>query len=152
MNTYQRSQVNTLRQRLAEAPHHIITLFGPRQTGKTTIVRQALRQIDLRSRYLAVDEPDTADFRIPSAGAETTFSIVARAQHRTGWCATGKKRGLRRNGRRANGFVLVFDEIQKIPQLVGNRQGLVGCRPCQELPPSRGYSGLGAATHAGGIE
>ena len=39
MNPFQRPQVNTLVQRLAEAPHPIIALFGPRQTGKTTIVR-----------------------------------------------------------------------------------------------------------------
>ena len=58
MESYQRSHVNTLVQRLAESPHHIIALFGPRQTGKTTIVRQALQQIESEHRYLAVDEPD----------------------------------------------------------------------------------------------
>ena len=47
MDSFQRSQVNTLLQRLAEAPHRIIALSGPRQTGKTTIVQQARRQVDL---------------------------------------------------------------------------------------------------------
>ena len=59
MESFQRSQVITVVQRLAEAPHRLIALLGPRQTGKTTIVRQALRRIDLKSRYLAVDEPDS---------------------------------------------------------------------------------------------
>ena len=47
MESFQRSQVDTLVERLAEPAHHIIALFGPRQTGKTTIARQALGRIDL---------------------------------------------------------------------------------------------------------
>ena len=65
MASFQRPQVATLYRRLAEPPRQLIALFGPRQTGKTTIVRQALRQIDLGSRYLAVDEPDSTEFRVP---------------------------------------------------------------------------------------
>ena len=60
MATFQRDHVGTLVSRLAEPPHFIIALFGPRQTGKTTIVRQALPRIEQPSRYLAVDEPDSA--------------------------------------------------------------------------------------------
>ena len=65
MAPFQRPQVATLYSRLAEPPRQLIALFGPRQTGKTTIVRQVLRQIDLESRYLAVDEPDSTEFRVP---------------------------------------------------------------------------------------
>ena len=43
MAAFQRVQVRTLISRLAEPPNRIIALFGPRQTGKTTIVREALR-------------------------------------------------------------------------------------------------------------
>lgn len=49
MASFQRDQVATLTRRLAEPPDFIIALFGPRQTGKTTIVRQALRLIEQRS-------------------------------------------------------------------------------------------------------
>ena len=121
MNPFQRPQVNTLRQRLAEPPHPIIALFGPRQTGKTTIVRQALRQIDLRSRYLAVDEPDTTDFRIPSA-AGATFPL---SQERdTGWLVRNWEEARIEAERSPHGFVLVFDEIQKIPRWSETVKGL----------------------------
>lgn len=39
MAAFQRTQVVALVRRLVEAPRRIIALFGPRQTGKTTIVR-----------------------------------------------------------------------------------------------------------------
>lgn len=57
MPAFQRAQVATLSHRLGEAPSRIIAVFGPRQTGKTTIVRQALGQIPQQGLYLAVDEP-----------------------------------------------------------------------------------------------
>ena len=75
MDSYQRSHVSTLAQRLAESPHRIIALFGPRQTGKTTIVRQALQHIGPDHRYLAVDEPDSARFPVTPSAAETTFPL-----------------------------------------------------------------------------
>ena len=121
MNPFQRPQVNTLRQRLAEPPHPIIALFGPRQTGKTTIVRQALRQIDLRSRYLAVDEPDTTDFRIPSAAGATFPLSQARD---TNWLVRNWEEARIEAERSPRGFVLVFDEIQKIPQWSETVKGL----------------------------
>ena len=55
MDHFERAHVATIVRRLAETPTRLIAVFGPRQTGKTTIVRQALRQVDLESRYLAVD-------------------------------------------------------------------------------------------------
>jgi len=55
METFERAQATTLGERLAEEPHRLISLFGPRQAGKTTIVRQALRKIGRTPRkYLAV--------------------------------------------------------------------------------------------------
>ena len=59
MAPFQRSQVTTLVNRLAEPPRQLIAVFGPRQTGKSTIVRQALQQIRQTSTYLSVDEPDS---------------------------------------------------------------------------------------------
>ena len=57
---FRRFHVSTLIQRLSERPTFIHALFGPHQTGKNTIVRQTLSQIDPPARYLAVDEPDPA--------------------------------------------------------------------------------------------
>ena len=58
MHPFERGQVETLCQWLDLYPEYLIAIFGPRQTGKTTIVRQTIQRIRLGSRYLAVDEPD----------------------------------------------------------------------------------------------
>ena len=121
MASFQRPQVTTLYRRLAEPPRQLIALFGPRQTGKTTIVRQALRQIDLESRYLAIDEPDSSEFRVPSTATETTF--LAPQERDAEWLVRHWEEA-RREAEQLGGFVLVFDEIQKIPQWSETIKGL----------------------------
>ena len=121
MSSFQRAQVATLCERLAEPPSRIIALFGPRQTGKTTVVRQALRKINSKSRYFAVDEPEPATPRIPSDMAEATFS--ASQQRDTAWLVRNWEEA-RLEAEQSGGFVLVFDEIQKI------RTGLRPSRAC----------------------
>ena len=131
MASFQRSQVTTLGHRLAEAPHRLIALFGPRQTGKTTIVRQALRQINLRSRYLAVDEPDSSGPRVPSGMAETTF-LLSHVRG-TEWLVHNWEEA-RREAEQLGGFVLVFDEIQKIPQWSETIKGLWDADRARDCP------------------
>ena len=58
MTTYERAQVSTLLDRLDEAPERLIVVTGPRQTGKITLVRQALGRIGRPHRYLPADEPE----------------------------------------------------------------------------------------------
>ena len=132
MNPFQRPQVNTLVRRLAEAPRHIIALFGPRQTGKTTIVRQALRQIDLKSRYLAVDEPNATGFRAPFADAEATFPLSEARD--TNWLTRNWEEARREAERSPGGFVLVFDEIQKIPRWSETIKGLWDADRARDCP------------------
>ena len=132
MNSYQRPQVNTLVRRLAEAPRHIIALFGPRQTGKTTIARQALRQIDLKSRYLAVDEPDATGFRVPSAAAEATFPLSS--DRDANWLVRHWEAARVEAERLPGGFVLVFDEIQKIPNWSETVKGLWDADRARDCP------------------
>lgn len=112
MNPFQRTQVSTLVQRLGEEPRQIIALFGPRQTGKTTIVQQALRQIRIGSRYLAVDEPYFSTPRSPFDATEPTVS-VSTAPKGTAWLEDNWK-AARSEAVRSGKFVLAFDEIQKI--------------------------------------
>ena len=108
--------------RLAENPNKLIAVFGPRQTGKTTIVLQALRQIDLERGYLAVDSPDSSEIPIPSneSGATIPFPQV----RDTGWLVRNWQAGRREANRSGRGFVLVFDEIQKIANWSETVKGL----------------------------
>ena len=127
MASFQRSQVTMLRQRLAESPRQIIALFGPRQTGKTTIVRQVLRQIDLKSRYLAVDEPDST----ASAATEATF--FAPQVRDVEWLVRHWEEA-RHEAEQLGGSVLVFDEIQKIPQWSEIVKGLWDADRARDCP------------------
>ena len=54
---------NTLLDRLHETTRFIQVLIGPRQTGKTTLARQILSQIDIPSHYASADEPVLRDRR-----------------------------------------------------------------------------------------
>ena len=122
MKYFQRDQVNTLMDRLGEEPHHIITLFGPRQTGKTTIVRQALRQIDLDSRYVSVDEHHSNERR---AFPDTVVSTLPLEPVRdTTWLVNNWEEARQEAERFGRGFVLAIDEIQKIPQWSDTVKGL----------------------------
>lgn len=114
MSAYQRQHVATLLTRLAERPERLIIVSGPRQTGKTTLVRQALDNIDMEKRYLAVDEP-------PSAAQLRTFDNLAQVtaviDKRDGkWLAQMWEQARADADRSERGFVLVLDEVQKVPQ------------------------------------
>ncbi len=114
MQSFERAQVGVLRSRLAETPHRIISIFGPRQTGKTTIVRQALRRHPGPSRYLAVDDlaaPESAGFH-----GSTPLSGAGPEARNAEWLIGHWQAARRRAQTDLGGYpVLVFDEIQKIP-------------------------------------
>lgn len=83
---FQRAQVATLLRRLAEPPHHIIAVFGPRQTGKTMLVEQALRQAQRPGRHVRLDEVDSASpafaeaepvLRLPNRPPDTEWLVNA---------------------------------------------------------------------------
>lgn len=59
MAEYQRSVVNTLVARMNEPRRFIQMLIGPRQTGKSTALRQALRLVDL-PRHVALASVDSS--------------------------------------------------------------------------------------------
>lgn len=96
MSGYERAQLATLLARLDEAPRRLVVVTGPRQAGKTTLVRQALDRIDRPSRYLSADEPDPA-------GARDSRWLV-REWEAARAAADASDRG----------FVLALDEIQNI--------------------------------------
>ena len=59
---YKRDIVRKLEGRLAEERRFIQVITGPRQTGKTTAILQALEDISLPSIYAAADYPSVPDF------------------------------------------------------------------------------------------
>lgn len=54
---YRRPMAWTLAARLAEPRRFIQVVAGPRQVGKTTLVRQVLADIDVPNRYASADQP-----------------------------------------------------------------------------------------------
>ena len=135
MQSFQRTQVATIVRRLSEKPDKLIAVFGPRQTGKTTMVLQALRQIDLESRYLAVDSPDpseipyldvdsSASSEIPIPSNVSSATLPFPEVKDTDWLVRNWRDGRREANRFRRGFVLVFDEIQKIANWSETVKGL----------------------------
>ena len=123
---YQRTQVSVLRSRLAEAPRFIHIVAGPRQVGKTTLVRQAID--GLAHKFVSVDPAGDAPdlhfayaledtLEIDGAPRDSAWLIrtwkAARAQ-----CLDAQQR------QPGQPFVFVLDEIQKIPRWSDTVKGL----------------------------
>jgi predicted AAA+ superfamily ATPase len=94
---FQRPICNVLQQRICEPRRFIQVLSGPRQTGKTMLVRQVLDAVPLSSHYASADEPTLQG----GVWVEQQWEI-ARLQTRAG--SGGRQEA-----------VLVLDEVQKIP-------------------------------------
>ena len=150
MLRFQRSQVVTLGERFAEAPLRLISLFGPRQTGKTTIVQQALGRLPRnRSYYRAVDHPPSTGDRI--APAATTATLTAPRERDADWLVHHWEEA-RRQAERYGKFVIVFDEIQKIPQWSETVKGLWDADRASGCPLHVVILGIGSTAHAVGVE
>ena len=118
---YERVQLATLLDRLDEAPERLILITGPRQTGKTTLVRQALARLDRPSRYLAADEPDPAVLPAFPGHGENVFAArddtisSTTGERDAQWLVRNWERARIEADRSERGFVLAFDEVQKVP-------------------------------------
>ena len=133
MNAFQRSGVDTLTERLDEPPRRLIAVFGPRQTGKTTMVRQALSRINRPSLYLAVDEPGSRSPRIGASGPSGDTAPIGQERD-AAWLAGTWEDARRRAEQSPRGLVLVFDEIQKIPNWSDTVKGLWDADRAQGCP------------------
>ena len=121
MKTYQRPIISTILEKLNENPKRMIVITGMRQTGKTTVLRQALEKINRPHRYLAIDEPEPVLHRIFSNGFQgaiepsekLTIPLYEKKDSRWLVRKWEKARTEAKNSER--GFIIAFDEIQKIP-------------------------------------
>ena len=114
MPRFERDQVATLVGRLRETPRRIVAVFGPRQTGKTIIIRQALVRSGMPFRYIAVDEPDPSTATGAARGAPRTDPFPA-AMRDARWLVECWE-SAREQAASGRGFVLALDEIQKVPR------------------------------------
>ncbi|MXX71483.1 MAG: ATP-binding protein [Gemmatimonadetes bacterium] len=127
MSTFQRAHVHRLLELLTESGRRrLIAITGPRQTGKTTIARQALAALEssgIAWRYVAVDAPpgtgpepqpgDThswPDFPEPSRTDGRAFV----SQRDSRWLVGTWQQARYAAERSPRGAVLVLDEIQDI--------------------------------------
>ena len=97
------------------------------------MVQQALARTDRPSLYLAVDEPDPATPRITAvASPDDTTSL---AEQRDGGWLVRTWEGARREAEASErGFVLVFDEVQKVPDWSDTIKGLWDADRARSLP------------------
>ena len=109
---YHRAQLATLKDRLQEPPVRIIALYGPRQTGKSTIARAVLRPTD---HYLAVDEPDPTGVGFLELQADDV-TVAGRQERDTRWLVRNWEKARLDAERLPQGCILVVDEIHKIPE------------------------------------
>ncbi|WP_419838473.1 ATP-binding protein [Candidatus Poriferisodalis sp.] len=114
MQQYERSQVDVLLERLDEPVERIVSIFGPRQCGKTTIVRQALAQVPYPSRYEAVDQPGQP--LIAPVGPAAAAARAAAEPRDAEWLVKTWRECAAQAVRLGSKYVLVLDEVQKIPQ------------------------------------
>ena len=137
MPAFHRAHVQRLVKLLTESGRRrLIAVTGPRQTGKTTIARQALAALEssgIAWRYVAVDAPpDTGpdlqpgdthswpEFREPSRADGGAFF----GQRDTLWLVGIWEQARYAAERSPGGAVLVLDEIQDVPDWSGTVKGL----------------------------
>ncbi len=136
MAEYQRQQVETLVERLSEPPRQLIAVFGPRQTGKTTAVRQALASLARPYRLEAVDMPGGSGPGLaPRAVADAaSYPMDPGAMRDRRWLVDVWEDSQLQAWGSDRGFVLVLDEIQKLRGWSEAVKGLWDADPDRDCP------------------
>lgn len=128
---YKRQQVKEIQSLLGSPPSRMIFVTGPRQAGKTTLVLQALADIPPSNReYIPIDEPGQGTLpAFPGQTgspqgplAETVDTLLG--EPGANWIRSLWEKAREQARRLENGFVLVFDEIQQIPDWSPTVKGL----------------------------
>ena len=107
---------------MREEPERFILVTGPRQTGKTTAVLQALDEVGLPSRYESVDPPGQTIF----LGTPETLSSDGSnfGKRDASWIYRIWEATRSEAVRSQSGFMIVIDEIQQIPNWARAVKGL----------------------------
>lgn len=128
---YQRPQAKTLTDRLNEPVRRIIIVAGPRQVGKTTLVRSTLQtRASYSYRYLPVGEPRSS-FSEPPSGPDGNIIDAGIEKPDVAWLTWQWEEARRATDEFVKGFadkpadfsgavdkpkfVLALDGVQKIP-------------------------------------
>ncbi len=123
MHAYRRSQVELLVERMSEPSRRLIAVFGPRQTGKTTAARQAVGAFPNRNMYVAIDQPDPfPDDLLPATGIREAQAEPTEMS--SGWLAWLWRQARTVADSDPRSFVLILDEVQKIPDWSNLVKGL----------------------------
>ena len=140
MDIYERTQISILLERLDEVPKRLIFITGPRQTGKTTLVKQALEQIDRPHRYLSADEVAPATFpEFPLPGPDPILISDKPAnpipeKKDIHWLVRHWEQARVEAVNSEHGFILIFDEIQKITNWSEAVKGLWDADRWRDIP------------------
>ncbi len=131
--TYQRPQLQTLAARLNESPQVMWVVTGPRQVGKSTLVRQALA--GRPATFIATDNP-VSENTDPFGGSTNFYQTLPGVKPTAQWivdqwqAARAKARELPPG----QNYVLALDEIQKIPRWADIVKGLWDHDRTTEVP------------------
>jgi predicted AAA+ superfamily ATPase len=122
---YQREQVSLLHGRLQEPVRFLAIVAGPRQVGKTTLVRQVLNRFPKQQyTFLSIDLDGQEPMPGLPAFGEAGMEEVVGAPRDAAWLVRNwqKARAAARNSEM--GHILVLDEIQKISRWSDTVKGL----------------------------
>jgi predicted AAA+ superfamily ATPase len=100
---YSRPQASILAGRLKEPRRFIVSVAGPRQVGKTTLVLQVTEALGLPTHFASADEPtlrgpswieqqwEAARLRIKSSGKRSGVLVLDEIQKLPGWSESVKR-------------------------------------------------------------
>lgn len=113
---YQRKEVRILLDRLSEPTHKLIFIAGPRQVGKTTLVRDALTKYERENySFIPIDQPDEINFPGFVSAESESYDQIGRPRD-VAWLVEKWRRARTAARESPDGHILVLDEIQKIPR------------------------------------
>lgn len=99
---FTRKELTTLSARISEPRRFMQVLMGPRQVGKTTLVRQLLEQVTIPATYISADNVGAANtvwieqqweaarFQFRTSGASESLLVIDEIQKIDNWAETVK--------------------------------------------------------------